>query len=236
MSNLATTIQTWAQIYSDDSNLTITSGDGLEVLNEVYAGMFNPDYKVSVGGRFFTIGRNWAETWESNDLGVNTTSGTNDYAWLTSPIYREEPQVLLETSAGGGDYEVIPPGDDEILWNRLVNASNGRPQRYRRYRSGSTMTLRFAPTPDTSSLDIILRGHVEITKFTSTTAVDGSTNTIFFNDAPDQALAYFIAANFKAKRGDPRRAIDLILSGLGLLPSTDYMPSRDENEIVAHYL
>lgn len=232
MSNTGNQIQTWARIWADDTGLSITSGDGLEVFNEVYHGMFNPDYML-LG---FNVGRNWPEAYQTNDLGVNTTAGTNAYAWLTSPIYREEPIVELETTAGGGLYEIVKPGLDEREWVRLQNASNSRPKRYRRLLSGSNMQIQFAPTPDTTGLDIRLRGQVEITKFTSTTAADDTTNTVFFNEEPDNALARFIAAVYKAKRGDAQRAAELMRDGMGLLPKTEYMPTRDDNEIEAHYL
>lgn len=232
MSNTGDKIQTWARIYADHDSLVITSGEGLEVLNEVYHGMFNPDYRL-LGAQ---IGRNWPEAYQVNDLGVNTTSGTDAYSWLTSPIYREEPIVELETTAGSGDYEAIPPGIDETEWLRLQNSSDSRPRRYRRQITATVMQIVFAPTPNVTSLDIRLRGQIEITKFTSTTAADGSTNTIFFNEEPDQALAYFIAAVYKSKRGDRARALELLEDGMGLLPATDYMPARDDNEITAHYL
>ena len=231
MSNLATKIQTWARHLADDSVLLITSGDGLEVLNEIYHGMFNPDYKLMD----FAVGRRWPEAYQSNDMGVNTTSGTAAYAWLASPVYREEPEVELETSAGSGLYEPIRPATDEVEWLRYVNASKSRPVVYRRQLSGSTMQIVFAPTPNATGLDIVLRGQIEITKFTSVTATDGSTNTIFFNEEPDNALAHFIAAKFKAQRGDSGRAGELMGDGMGLLPATEHMPS-DEDRIMAHYL
>ena len=235
MSNLATAIQDWVRDYADATEIVLTSGEGLRRLNEVYHGMFNPDYALGIGGGRFRIGRNWPEVYVVSDLGVNTTSGTAAYAWLTSTIYREEPIVELETSAGSGDYEPVPPGLDEEEWVALQNASNSRPERYRRLRSGTTMQIEFAPTPNVTNLDIRLRGQTEITKFTATTAIDGTTNTIFFNEEPDQALSYFIAALYKAKRGDSGRAVELVQSGIGLLPATDYMPSRDTNQITSHY-
>ena len=236
MSNTGNQIQDWVQIWADSASEVITSGDGLEILNEVYHGMFNPEYMISVGGRNFRIGRRWAEAYATTDFASETTSGTSDYAWPTSPIYREEPIVELETSASSGDFEIIDPARDENEWASLRLASNGRPFRYRRLLISTVMNLRFAPTPSTTSLVIRLRGQQEITKFTATTAADGATLTIFFNEEADQALAYFIAALFKAKRGDSGRAVDLIQNGLGLLPASDYMPAFDDNQITAHYL
>lgn len=234
MSNLATKIQTWVRHYADQGSISITSGDGLDVLNEVYHGMFNPDYRISAGGRLFEIGRNWPEAYQSNDMGVNTTSGTSAYAWLASPIYREEPVVELETAVGSGEYDIIPMVTDEAEWTRFSNLGNNRPLVYRRQLSGSTMQIVFAPTPDTTGLDIVLRGQIEITKFTAATAIDETTNTIFFNEEPDQALAYFIAARLQVKFGDPAQSHNLVQSGLGLLPSVERMPARDVNRIEAN--
>ncbi len=236
MSNTGNQIQTWVQIWADSASEAITSGDGLEILNEVYHGMFNPDYMISVGGRRFRIGRRWPEVYSVTNFSLETTSGTSDYAWPTSPIYREEPIVELETSPSSGDFEIIEPARDENEWASLRLASNSRPSRYRRLLISSVMNIRLVPTPATTSLVIRLRGQQEITKFTSITAADGSTLTLFFNEEPDQALAYFISAKFKAKRGDVGRAVDLIQDGLGLLPATDYMPAFDDNQITAHYL
>ena len=236
MSNTGTTIQTWTRFYTNNAVEDISTGSGLQLLNEVYHGMFNPEYTLYFGGAKFRVGRNWPEAYQTNDLGVNTTAGTAAYTWLASPIYREEPIVELETSAGSGYYEPIPPGRDEDEWVRLQNASNSRPERYRRALSGSTMQLQFAPTPDTTSLDIRLRGQVEITKFTATTVADGTTQTLFFNEEPDQALAYFVSAHLKAKRGQTARAVELVQLGLGLLPASDPMPAHDTNQITAHYL
>ena len=231
MSNLATQIERWVQVLVGETEF-ITTDDGLEVLNEVYHGMFNPDYRLFG----FSIGRNWPEAYAVTDMGVNTTSGTDAYAWLISPIYREEPIVELETTAGSGLYEQIPPAVDEVEWLRMQNASNSRPVVYRRQRSGSTMQIVFAPTPNATGLDIRLRGQTEITKFTNKTAMDGSTTTIFFNEEPDHALAYFIAAKLESNRGNTDRANGLMENGTGLLPATEYMPSRDEDKIIAHYL
>ena len=236
MSNLVSAIQDWVRDYADATEIVLTSGEGLRRLNEVYHGMFNPDYALGIGGSRFRVGRNWPEAYVTTDLGVNTTSGTASYAWPTTPIYREEPIVELETSAGSGDYEPVPPGLDEDEWVSLQNASNSRPERYRRLLVSAAMNIQFAPTPNVTNLDIRLRGQTEITKFTATTAVDGTTNTIFFNEEPDQSLAYFIAAIYKAKRGDTGRAVELVQAGIGLLPATDYMPSRDTNQVTAHYL
>lgn len=236
MSNLATQIQTWVRIWSDSASETITSGDGLEILNEVYKGMLMDHYMISVGGRSFRIGRRWAEVYATTDFSAETTAGTSDYAWPTSPVYHEEPIVELETSPSSGEFEIIEPARDENEWAHLRQASNARPFRYRRLRLSAVMNLRFAPTPATTSLVIRIRGQEDISSFTSVTATDGSTNTVFFNEEPDQALAYFIAAKLKAKRGDVGRALDLIQDGIGLLPSTDYMPAFDDNQITAHYL
>lgn len=237
MSNVIdTAIQVWARHYADDTQLTITSGDGLNVLNEIYGGMLTPGYRFAVGGRAFTVGRLWPESYQTNDLGADTTAGTAAYNWLTSPIYQEEPIVELETSAGQGDYESIPHARDERQWVRLKNASNARPEAYIRYDSSGTMKIEFAPTPTTTGLDIRLRGYVEPTLFTSSTTTDGTTNTIFFNENPDRALAYFIAASFLDKRNDTERALALAIAGLGLLPRSEHMPSQDDNQITAHYL
>lgn len=236
MSNLVSAIQDWVRDYADATEIVLTSGEGFRRLNEVYHGMFNPDYALGIGGGRFRIGRNWPEAYVTTDLGTNTTAGTASYAFPASPLYREEPIVELETSVGSGDYEPVPSGLDEDEWVSLQNASNSRPERYRRLLISAAMNLQFAPTPNVTSLDIRLRGQTEITKFTAATAVDGTTNTIFFNEEPDQALSYFIAALYKAKRGDTGRAVELVQAGIGLLPATDYMPSRDTNQITSHYL
>ena len=48
--------------------------------------------------------------------------------------------------------------------------------------------------------------------------------TPFLDDDVDQALALFVAAAWKANKGDPQRAVELIEQGLGLLPRGDTTP------------
>lgn len=231
MSNLATKIQTWVQIWSDYESLVLTSGNGLEILNEVYAGMFNPDYKI-LGA---PIGRRWPENF-AQDTSISTVASQEAYNWPTSPVFHEEPSIKIQGTSGGTVYHLLAPAKSEEEWRLAVEVGDSFPSIYRRKLVAGTMKLLIRPTPVSASLTIEISGYTEITEFTTTTAIDGTTDTIFFNQMSDRALAKFIAAVYKDKRGDPQRAQALVREGIGLLPSTQYMPELETNEITPVYL
>ena len=233
MPSTGTKIQTWVRIWANDRTLSLSTGDGLEIMNEVYQGMFSPDYEI-LGVK---IGRRRAGAYVEDDSLV-TVASQEKYNWPVSPVFKQEPVIEIQGSTSSStDYIPIPPADDEDLWRMLMNAGESFPSHYRRGADTSgTVILYIRPLPNTAGLKIRIRGQQEISEFTTTTAADGTTLTAFAEVSPDRALAKFIAAIFKAKRNARRRADELVQEGVGLLADTDYMPAQSDNEITPHYL
>jgi len=226
MATTVGTIQTWARFYSNDQTLLLTGATDIEIFNFVYAGMFDPDYELAG----VKIGRRWAEGTQE-DSSLSTTASTQTVALPSSLVFKEEPVIELQTTVGGTLYERLRPCPDEKTWLRFTNAGEGFPEFYRLMNDSGTVKIFLAPTPNTSSLTIRIRGPIEVTEL-----ADATDTTIFLNKNSDRALAKLLASEYKRKRGDSARANELIQEALALLPATEYTPSYSDNRVQAQYL
>lgn len=231
MTATLSTIQTWARFYADASTLVLNSGEGLEVANEAYQGLTTPGYVFFVGGREFSLGMRFPETIQQ-DTSISTTSGTAQYTWPTSTVFKFDEGVALEleSASGSGDYFPVHWAEDEDQVRFLRNASDSFPSQARLINVGGTVMLELLPAPNQSSLTLRIRGPVEVTELTG-----GSDQTVFLNKNTDRALARIIAALYQSKRGKAQRGLQLMQEAAALLPRTSYQPAADENVVAGSF-
>ena len=216
MADTLTNIQTDIRFWADDDNLTVTSGANLRAFNTVYEGMLTPDYRL-MGVK---IGRRWPEV-TREDTSLTMVIGQEQYTWPASPDFKPPFYIEgLDTNASNDPYP-IPPAPDMASWSVLDDQNNARPIYYRLIDVSGTVKLALRPAPDQAD-PIRITGLIEVTALTG-----GSDSTIFLNQNADKALAMLVAATFKAKRGDPSRALDLIQMARGMLPLHDSAPMLD---------
>lgn len=213
MADTLSNIQSDARFWANDRNLTIVSGTGLRIFNAVYQGMFSEDFRIAG----IQIGRRWPEN-TAEDTSLTMIVGQEQYTWPVSPVFK--PGFFLEGLDASSNNEpyVIESAISSEQWSFFDDSNNATPLIYRLIDVSGVVKLAIRPTPDSAD-PIRITGMKEITELT-----DGTKSTVFLNNNSDKALAKFIAAEYKAKRGDPERALQLIAEGRAFLPLYDYAP------------
>ena len=217
MAELLSKIEGDARFFANTNSLDITTAgsQGIRNASMLYRGMATPDYEF-LGVK---IGRRWPEfSYVNTD--TKTVADQEEYAWLTDPVFVEEPFIeLLDVSSSNFPY-VIDPITNMEAWSEYDDSNSGVPRVYRRLFSGGVVKLALRPIPDTTGDIIRISGLAEATAFT-----DGESKTAFLNKNSDTALALFIAAFYQQHYGQPAAAAQLIGQGVGLLPRYDYAPT-----------
>ena len=213
MSDTVLNIQEDVRFWANNKTELVESGQGLRLFNQTYQGMFLPDYRIAG----IKIGRRWPEATQE-DTSLTMVAGTEQYAWPTSPVFRSGFYLEgLDASASNEPYTIWQAIDmDE--WSALDDSNNATPSRYRLIDVSGTVMLAIRRKPDSAD-GIRITGMVEVTEMTGPTSV-----TIFLNKDSDRALAMFIAAELKGKRGDGGYAAQLAQNGVALLPRHDLTP------------
>ena len=227
MADTLTNIEADARFLSSNNSLDITTEGSIGLRNAtmVHRGMTTPDWRM-FGQK---IGRRYPE-YTIEDTSIKVTSGTENYPWLESPVFIEEPFIeLLDVSSSNLPYPIEPVPSMQI-WSDLDDSNNGPPKYYRRFYKGGEVVLALRPKPDTTSDIIRISGIVEADEF-----ADGDSKTRFLNANADHALALFIAAFYQQHFGKTDDAIALIAQGVGLLPRYDYTPSIRPNGFIQTY-
>ena len=217
MGDSLTNIQSDARHYANDFALTLTSGQGLRNANLIYQGMLTEDFRL--GG--VKIGRRWPEA-TREDTSLTSVADQEQYTWPTSPVFKR-PWFIEYLDAGSSDYPYpLREVPDILTWNAYDSSisQTGIPVYWRLLDVSGTVKVALRPNPDTTGDTIRISGLIEATEFT-----DGTSTTVFLNNNADRALAIFIAADYKAKRGQAQRALELISEGMGLLPRQDSTPA-----------
>lgn len=213
MADTLTNIQTDVRFWANDSQLDITSGTNLRVFNSVYQGMFTPGYKLFG----VNIGRRWVEA-TREDTSLTMVAGTEQYTWPASPVFKEPFFIEgLDVNASNDPYTIFPVPTMQ-LWSDLDDSNNAQPIYYRLIDVSGTLKLALRPPPDQAD-PIRITGLIEVTELTT-----GSESTVFKNTNADRALAMLVAAEFKDKRGNSRRALELLQKARSLLPVYDRTP------------
>jgi len=216
MSDTLSNIQTDARFFADDSVVDLTTGLGLRIANLVYQRMCNM--------------RRWPELIRV-DTSLSTTSGTDSYTWVTSPVFKEEPLIEIQESSGSSDYCIISRCPDEHTWTQIKNSGNSFPVYYRKINESGTVKIVFGPTPNVSSLTIRITGLIEATEFSG-----GASTTVFLEKNSDRALSMLIAAEYQEKRGFRDESTLLRRQAMSLIPTVNHQPSYESGQIAAHYL
>lgn len=215
MADALTNIQSDARHYADDDNLALTTGQGLRVANVIYQGMLSPGYKLL--GR--VIGRLWPEA-TREDTSLTMVVGDEDtYTWPTTPVFKN-PVWLEGIDINTSDPYPILWAPDMTTWS-AYDDQNGtdRPTYARLIDVAGTLKLALRRRPYQADT-IRITGLIERTEFSA-----GASTTCFRNKNADRALSMFIAADFKAKRGDRERAMELIENGISMLPESETGPA-----------
>jgi len=215
MSSILSDIQTLVRHYSNDSSLTITSGVGLDVANLIYQGLCSPDFRL-MG---FHIGRRWPNV-TREDTSIITTASTELYEWPHSPIFRLWPVLEYLDVSNSSEPTPLEWVPSIAIWSQYDISTDGLPEFARLLNVDGELQLALRPNPDTTGDIIRITGVIEVENFTDSHSV-----TIFLDGNVDSALAFFIAADFKAKRGETQRAVELVQQGIGCYPASDKTPT-----------
>ena len=215
MADTLTNIQEDVRHYADDGNLTIVSGQGLRIANLIYQGMLSPGFKL-LG---MVIGRRWPEATRENTSLTMVVGDEDTYTWPATPVFKA-PVWLEGIDASTSDPYPIEWAPDMATWS-AYDDQNGtdRPTYARLIDVAGTLKLALRRRPYQADT-LRITGIIERTEFSS-----GSSSSCFIHKNADRALAHFIAADYKAKRGDMQRALSLIDDGVSLLPEQDATPS-----------
>ena len=217
MADTLTGIQSDAQHYANDSQLNITSGQGLRVFHQLYFGMCDPGYKHGFRGiGMVNIGRRWREAFKTEDLSPTTTAGTSKYTWdPTLVFYDNEFKVFYVDDSASDEETLIERATDLEQWAEELSNTDGFPAVYMLYNDGSNDVIEFRSTPNATGDTIRIWGYTQPASLTA------SASTIFITQNSDKALAGLVAADYLAKRDKTRRAAEVLDEVLGLLPSGD---------------
>lgn len=208
-------LQPITRFFALDSDLVITSGEGLAVSNLVYQGMLTPDYRLA---GVLNVGRRWPEV-TREDTSITTTVGVEQYSWLTGVVFKDEPYIEL-VDASDNEPWPIDPVPSMGVWSRADMTTNGTPRYYRMIDvSGRGVQIALRPKPDTTGDTIRVTGIIEAPEFE-----DGSSRTVFRHKNSDRALALFIAYHYLRQRRKFDDANSVATEGLSLLPTYDFTP------------
>ena len=196
MSDTITNIQVKVRWESRDSAFDLTDTTGLAVTNMVYRrlGALIP----------------WSEL-NRTDETASTTANQEAVTW-PSVKYVDVIGVELQDPNNNAKYRGIVPARTELEWSVLRELPAGFPEVYKRTHDGTQNIIQFAPKPATGSLTMRVTGQVEPTEVTA-----AASTTIFIGEAPDDALAYMIAADVSDKRNQPQRSMSLMRKAAEIL-------------------
>ena len=192
---------------ADESNLNISSGTNLPILNGYY--------------KLFCGLRRFGEL-EVTDESVVTVASQEAYNWPSRHTFIVEPALMLQRVAGNTQRFVpILPAPDNYLWSGLKNVSASFPTHYKRESLGANnFSLFLRPLPSVAGLQLLIIGQVEPALF-----VQAADRSVFREEKTDRAFARYVAAQLQRKRDNPARADDLLDEMRDMLPESNYMPS-----------
>lgn len=211
-------IEPEVQFFADESNLTISSGVNLPIVNSFY--------KEFCGLRLFP-------ELEVTDSSITLVQGQEAYKWPIAYQFRNEPALLLQRTTGNPrNFVKVWPVQDNVYWGFLKNVVQSFPSHYKKEKqTGEDYTLLLRPVSNITGLQLLLAGQVLPPLFTAATD-----RTIFMEENRDRAFARFLAAQWHKKRGNIGRAEELLDEVDDLMPESDYGPSERDNKIVPHFL
>lgn len=221
MGSTLSSVQSLAQFHAKARNLTITSGQGLLVANQVLDAMCSPDGEV-VGMR---VGRRWRELTEIN-TSLTTVASQEEYTWPINSTFAEDPYLELLDASASSDPSPIAPCGSEDRWSALDLLDTGTPTDYRFVMRTGVLKLALRPVPDTTGDTIRITGQKLPDKF-----VNGSSVTPFNDRRHDQALSILIAAEFRAQQESVDDATRLVRQALGLMPKNEFQPRSEPSRI-----
>ena len=213
-------IQRHFRFYANARDESLTTEDGLARLNAMYFGLCVPYFTV-LGVR---MGRRWPEFYRSHDIATVATQA--DYAWPTSPVFASDEYNVEYIRASDGEVIPLVQTPNLAVWGAAATLSDDEPEQYRLYHNGTAVKLALRPAPDTTGDTIRINGVVE------PTALGAGDSTAFLSKNTDLALAMLLAADYKAKRGEPDTARGLLASAEGLLPRYDRQPSASSDGVI----
>lgn len=137
------TLQTNIRFWANNSSEVIASGDGKIAFDQVYLGMFNPNYKI-LGAR---VGRRWAERTREN-TSLTMVASTATYDWPTDPVIKEPFYIEgLDVNASNDPYPIVPPPSMEE-WSRMDDLNDAQPVYWRLKDVAGVLKLELRPNPD----------------------------------------------------------------------------------------
>ena len=207
-------IETEVQFLADESNLVISSGANLPILNGYY--------------KMFCRMRLWPEL-NITDTSVVLTAGQEAYQWPTTHIFQTEPALILQRTVGNPrNFVKVWPVQDEIYWGFLKNVVQSFPSHYKKERlSAGEYSLLMRPVSNVTGLQLLIVGQIEPDLF-----VQSTDTTVFKEEQSDRAFSRFLAAQWQKKRNNSGRAAELIDEMEMLLPEGDFGPTARPNNII----
>lgn len=221
MGSTLTNVQELARFHAKARNLTLTSGQGLLVANQVLDAMCSPDGKV-VGQR---VGRRWREL-TVDDTSLTTVASQEEYIWPINSTFAEDPFIEIRDASSSNDPWPVSPCASEMRWAALDYADTGTPDEYRFITRVGVMYLALRPIPDTAGDTIRIRGQKLPDPF-----VNGDSVTPFNDRRHDKALAILIAAELRAQQEAVEDAQRLVVQALGLMPANEFQPRSEPSQI-----
>jgi hypothetical protein len=200
MSLTITEIQTQVRHLARDGDLTLSSGDGLTIFNMLY--------------RSFAALFEWPELTRTDTF--TTTAGTAQYTWPSTYNYSDVKSVRIQNPRNQNKYVNVVPAKSEVTFTQKTEASDGTPEVYKREHNGTNNVITLAPAPDFSNATGQVIGVIEPSSLAS-----GSSPTIFLEKTSDDALSYFVAADYSYKREQPEYG-DILLTSAQRILSTKF--------------
>lgn len=195
------------QFFADESNLAISSGVNLPIVNSFY--------KEFCGLRLFP-------ELEITDDSIVTVAGQESYVWPINVQFRGEPALILQRTLGNPrNFVQVWPETNNVHWGYLKNVVQSFPSHYKKEsQDGKNYSLLLRPIPNISGLSLLLIGQA-----LPPTLSGPLDTTVFKEENRDRAFARFLAAKWQEKRGNSGRAQDLLDEVDALLPEGDYGPT-----------
>lgn len=202
-----TAIEADVQFFADESNLTISSGTNLPILNSLY--------------RRFCNSRRFPEL-EYTDSSITLVAGQEAYRWPTTAVFVTEPAITLQRTIGNPRLFVkVAPVQDNIFWDLLKNINQSFPSHYKKERlDAKNYSLLMRPTSNVTGLILRISGQTEPPEF-----VKAADTSIFVEPNVDRAFALYVAAAWQNKRNNTGRAQQLLNDMADMLPDSQYGPT-----------
>lgn len=183
MSKSVTEIESGVQRHARDGNISLTTTEGLEVVNRVY--------------RALQAAWPWPELRRQN-TSLSTTAGQDTLTWPAEFIVMSIRALEIQDGDDGDKYKLIALSESELNWNILGQGTAvSVPQEYRRSSDNNgAFQLELRPTPLSGGKTIRITGILEH----SLSAADST--TIFHQVSADDAFELLLAVDFLQVDGE----------------------------------